>query len=392
MAEAKDDPLWNRLFEGPADGESAAEGSEEARQALRRDVLAIMDGAGGDPEPLDDGLISAYLDDALDAAERTALDARLAASSMLREQVAAASLAREAGRQSGLAMPPAFAADYDAVPGPAKASAGSTTSPSVGLIGRLFGAPMPARRWLAASLPVLAVVVVVAALGPQIIGERAKLRSSGEGAGTAVSKPAADAEVKLERAEKRAADRRKRDAAPRPVEAAKPKPKAAPSLAKRSGRAGAADGKAKSTVGGKDLAVLTTTVVPLSSELRDAVVTLGRSQQGLSVAPPSKKEMEKRSFAPPRPSTGSSAEKTAREPRSDKPAAGMLAQGAARQRPGYIDVINRAVAPDCTKDPAACCGSHRVDEDLLNRLLTSEPLRSVKVLHLSSRACYLTLP
>jgi hypothetical protein len=55
-------------------------------------------------------------------------------------------------------------------------------------------------------------------------------------------------------------------------------------------------------------------------------------------------------------------------------------------------VINRAVAPDCTKDPASCCGSHRVDDNLLNRLLTSETLQSVKVLHLSSRACYLTLP
>jgi hypothetical protein len=301
-------------------------------------------------------------------------------------------LAREAGLESGLAMPPAFAADYDAVPGPAKASTGTTKERPAGLIGRLFGAPMPARRWLAASLPVLAVVVVVAALGPQIVGEREALKSPGEGAGMRASKPAADAEAKLERAEEREADRRKRDASPPPAEAAKPKPKAAPKLAKRSGRAGAADSKAKSTVGGKDIAVLTTTVVPLSSELRDAVVTLGRSQQGLSAALPTKKQMEKRSFAMPRPSTGSSADKAARESRSDKPVAGMLSQRPARQTPGYIDVINRAVAPDCTKDPASCCGSHRVDDNLLNRLLTSEPVQSVKVLHLSSRACYLTLP
>ncbi|MEJ2122600.1 MAG: hypothetical protein P8Z76_18255 [Alphaproteobacteria bacterium] len=94
----------------------------------------------------------------------------------------------------------------------------------------------------------------------------------------------------------------------------------------------------------------------------------------------------------PRPSTGSSADKAARESRSDKPVSGMLSQQPAGQTPGYIDVINRAVAPDCTKDPTSCCGSHRVDDNLLNRLLTSEPVQSVKVLHLSSRACYLTLP
>jgi hypothetical protein len=397
MARAKDDPLLNRLFEDPAGGDKAAEGGEEARAALRRDVLAILDASGDEAsgatiEPLDDGLISAYLDDALDAPERTALEARLAASSVLREQVAAASLAREAGLESGLAMPLALATEYDGVPGPAKASTGTTKERPVGLIGRLFGGPMPARRWLAASLPVLAVVVVVAALGPQIVGEREALKSPGEGAGMRASKPAADAEVKLERAEERETDRRKRAASPPPAEAAKPKPRAAPKLAKRSGRAGAADSKAKSTGGGKDLAVLTTTVVPLSSELRDAVVTLGRSQQGLNVALPSKKEMEKRSFASPRPSTGSSADKAARESRLDKPAAGMLSQRPAGRTPGYIDVINRAVAPDCTKDPASCCGSHQVDDNLLNRLLTSEPLQSVKVLHLSSRACYLTLP
>ncbi len=399
MAKSKDDPLLNRLFEGPAGGEKAAEGTEDAqaRATLRRDVLDILDAPGDEAsgaavEPLDDGLISAYLDDALETPERTALEARLAASSMLREQVAAASLAREAGLESGLAMPPAFAADFDAVPGPAKAATAKTKEQPAGLIGRLFGAPMPARRWLAASLPVLAVVVVVAALGPQIVGEREALKSPGEGAGMRAPKPAADAEVKLRRAEEREAGRRKRDAAPPPAEAAKPKPKAAPRLATRPGRAGAADGKAKSIVGGKEIAVLTTTVVPLSSELRDAVVTLGRSQQGQSVALPTKKQMEKRSFAMPRPSTGSSADKAARESRSDKPVAGMLSQRPAGQTPGYIDVINRAVAPDCTKDPASCCGSHRVDDNLLNRLLTSETLQSVKVLHLSSRACYLTLP
>ncbi|MEJ2122601.1 MAG: hypothetical protein P8Z76_18260 [Alphaproteobacteria bacterium] len=212
MAKAKDDPLLNRLFEGPDGGESSAEGSEAARNALRHDVLGILDASGDEAadaavEPLDDGLISAYLDDALDAPERAALEARLAASSVLREQVAAASLAREAGLESGLAMPPAFAADFDAVPGPAKASTGTTKERPAGLIGRLFGAPMPARRWLAASLPVLAVVVVVAALGPQIVGEREALKSPGEGAGMRAPKPAADAEAKLERAEEREADR-----------------------------------------------------------------------------------------------------------------------------------------------------------------------------------------
>lgn len=407
MDRAKDDPVLKRLFEGSAGDESAGGGRDDAREALRRDVLAIMDGAPEDAsvEPLDDGLIAAYLDDALDAAERTALEARLASSSMLREQIAAASLAREAALNSGVAMPPALAADYDAVPGPGKAPAAATPDRPAGLIGRLFGAPMPARRWLAASLPVLAVVVVVAAIGPQIIGEREALEAPGEGAGTVATRPAADAEAKVERAKERETDRReakrglKRDAAPRPADAAKQKPKAEPRVAEKPAAVGRMAKKKADPAGqaggdkDKNIAVLTTTVVPLSSELRDAVVTLGRSQLGVKEAEPAKKEEAKRrAFALPGPSTGSRADQTARESRSDNPAAGMLSQGAARPTSRHIDVINRAVAPDCTKNPAACCGSHRIDQDLLNRLLTSEPLGSVKVLHLSSRACYLTLP
>ena len=406
MVRAKDDPVLNRLFEGSTGDEGAGGDRDEAREALRRDVLAITDGVSDDAsiEPLDDGLISAYLDDALDAAERTALEARLAASSMLRDQVVAASLAREAGLNSGVAMPPALTADYDAVPGPAKAVSAAVPDRPAGLIGRLFGAPMPARRWLAASLPVLVLAVVVAAIGPKIFGERAALKSPGEAAGTVVTKPAADAEVKLKRAEEREADRRatkrgrKRDAAPQPVDTMKQKPKAAPRVAEKPAAAGRMAKKASpagQAGGGKDknIAVLTTTVVPLSSELRDAVVSLGRSQLGAEKAEPAKKEEAKRrSYALPGPSTGSSADKTARESRSDNPVAGMLSQGVARPTSRQIDIINRAVAPDCTKNPAACCGSHRIDQDLLNRLLTSEPLGSVKVLHLSSRACYLTLP
>lgn len=401
MARAKDDPYLNRLFEGPAGGDKAAEGEEEARarEALRREVLGIVDGAGDDTpaEPLDDGLIAAYLDDALETAERTALEARLAASPLLREQVAAASLARAAGRESGLAMPPQFAADYDDVAGPAAASRQTAAPRPAGLIGRFFGGPSPARRWLAATVPVLAVVVVAAVVGRQWVSERAPLRSN-EGSGTAASKLAADAEMKRRRDERRETFRAKRDVPREPAEAAKPKPEPRPRAAEQPGRAGTKEKREGASGAGKKLSVLTTTVVPLSSELRDAVVVLGQSQQGTSFMPPAKSEAERRSVGPARPSTGSSADEMARKSRSgksgsDKPAAGMLSQGTAGLSRRHIDVINRAVAPDCTKDPAACCGSHQVDQDLLNRLLTKQPPpHSVKVLHLSSRACYLTLP
>lgn len=425
MAKAKDDPFLNRLFEGPDGGKSAdgahddardAGEADEAYAALRRDVLGILDGAGdGSPvEPLDDGLIAAYLDGALEGAERTALEARLAASHVLREQVAAAASMREAGLESGLALPPDFAADYDAVPGPAKAAARGAKARPAGLIGRLFGAPIPARRWLAATVPVLVVAVVAAVIGPQLIGDREKLRQ-GEGAGTAALKAPADAKVKRERAEEREADRARKAAPPKLAESAKPKAKAdrEPMSARRAGRAGAAGNKVqeKKTLekksvenkarekkavekkAAKELAVVTTTIVPLSSELRDAVVVLGRSQQGAIARRPMPKDSEKPALAPYRPSTGSSADKSAGESRLDRPAPRMKFQRSTGVTQHYIDVINRAVAPDCTKNPALCCGSHRVDQDLLNRLLASRPpLQSLKVVRLSSRACYLTLP
>jgi hypothetical protein len=401
MARAKDDPILNRLFEGPAGGE-AADGEPEA---LRRDVLGILEGAGdgASAEPLDDGLIAAYLDGALEAPERTALEARLAASHVLREQVAAAASAREAGLKSGLALPPAFADDYDAVPGPAKASPSAHKARSAGLIGRLFGAPTPARRWLAASLPVLAAVVVVAVIGPQLLRERDKL-ASGEGAGPAASAPAADAttnaKAKLERAEPREAERAKKAAPSKPAEIAKPKPDRESMTARRerrAGRAGTSGGKVAEKKAAKDLAVVNTAIVPLSSELRDAVVFLGRRQQISNAPAPLRKEQAKQSrkrfYEEARPSIGSSTGKTAGEARRDKPAGGIVAQRAAGVTSHHIAVINRAVAPDCTNNPASCCGSHRVDQNLLNRLLASRPpLQSLKVVHLSSRACYLTLP
>jgi hypothetical protein len=396
MARSKDDPLLRRLFDGPdgPDGnERAGEGGDDARAALRREVLAIVDGAAGDAavEPLDDGLVSAYLDDALAPDERAGLEARLAASPMLREQVAAAALAREAGLESGLALPADFAADYDAVPGPAKAPNAAARVPSRGLIGRLFGGPSPARRWLAATVPVLAVVVVAVVVGRQWQTERAPLQSN-EGPGAAGSKLTANALKKRQRGAESEAFRAKRDVQPKRLEAAKPKPEPRPRVAEQPGRAGAKDTKPAISSTGK-VAVLTTTVVPLSSELRDAVVILGRRQLGPQAARPAEKEAKTHSFAPAAPATGSSADEKAREARREKSVGGMLAQRAAPATPHYIDVINRAIAPDCTKDPASCCGSHRVDRNLLDRLLASQPpLHSVKVLHLQSRTCYLTLP
>jgi len=416
MARAKDDPLLNQLFEGPAgDGNEAG-----PRDALRREVLEILDAAGADAsagplpaEPLDDGLISAYLDDALDAGARAALETRLAGSHVLRQQVDAATLAREAALESSLVLPPAFAADYDAVPAPSGALPGrDRTATKPGLITRLFGSPVPARRWLAASLPVLAVVVVVAVIGPDMLTERPALQSEGD-AGKALSKPAAEAKAKPERAkeqaQERAAEPAKRMLPSLTVEA--PKPKAdrrrmvprPPTIAGRAGGKERQSGATRNTArtakdakAGKDVAVLNTAIVPLSSELRDAVVILGRSQIGSNFAAPQKpktKEAEKRSFQRAAPATGSSADKAAREQRPRGTVAGMLAQPSANPTPRHMDVINKAVSPDCIKDPAACCGSHRVDRNLLDRLIAGQPpLQSVKVLHLASRACYLTLP
>jgi len=407
MARAKDDPLLNQLFDGPAgDG-----GGAGPRDALRREVLEIVKAAETDApaEPLDDGLVSAYLDNALDADVRVALETQLGVSHVLREQVAAAALAREAALESGLALPPAFAADYDAVPAPSALSLGRdrmATSP--GLIARLFETPVSARRWLAASLPVLAVVVVVAVIGPDMLNERAALQTEGD-AGKSLPKPAAEAKAKPQRAEERPATGAKRMPPSELLEAAKPKAdrrrKVAPppkvtgravARQKQSGSAGNIAGAAKDAKAGKAAAVVNTSIVPLSSELRDAVVILGRRQLGSNFAAtkkPEKKEAEKRSLQRAAPATGSRADKSARERRSGEAVAGMLSQPSAKLTSRHIDVINKAVSPDCNQDPTACCGSHRVDQNLLNRLIVGQPpLRSVKVLHLTSRACYLTLP
>ncbi|MDH3236196.1 MAG: hypothetical protein OEQ29_21950 [Alphaproteobacteria bacterium] len=415
MARAKDDPQLNQIFDGPA-GDREGTGP---RDALRREVLEIVETAETDAPavPLDDGLIAAYLDNALDADARAALEMQLSASHVLREQVAAAALAREAALESGLALPPAFAADYDAVPAPSVPTLGRdrrATSP--GLIARLFGSPVSARRWLAASLPVLAVAVVVAVIGPEMLSDRAALQVEGDD-GNTLSKPTPEAKAKPQRAEDRAQERpatgAKRLLPSQPVEAAKPKadlrrkvappPKVASrpvANQKRSGAAGNSAKAAKDAKAGKKTgraaAVLNSAIVPLSSELRDAVVFLGRSQLGSNLTAPKtteKKEAEKRSFRQAAPATGSRADKAAREQPADGAVAGMLSQPSANLMPRHIDVINKAVSPDCTKDPAACCGSHRVDKDLLNRLIAGRPpLQSVKVLHLTSRACYLTLP
>jgi len=408
MARSKSDPPFEALFDGP-DG-----AGEEAnrRDALRRDVLEIIEtvgsgGPGAPDAPLDDGLVSAYLDDALDTSERAALQDKLAACHAWREQVAAAALAREAALADGLAMPAEFAGDYDAVP-PPSAQAPKATTPvrRPGPIGRLFGAPMPARRWLAAALPVLAVAVITAVIGPEMLRE--KRENPERGGDAALRAPAAPMpRDKADVPRQRDAERKAEEAKP-PAEAALPKlerRRIAPRPPKVSGGAGdtgrsaGAAGAAGAT--DKDVAVLTTAIVPLSSELRDAVVVLGRSQVSSEFAAPKKQDRQekeadkresmKRLAKPAPPAAGSRADERVLRDRRNRPGAAAL--GGSDVAPRHIDVINKAVSPDCTKDPAACCGSHQVDQNLLSRLLSADPpLQSVKVLHLASRACYLTLP
>jgi hypothetical protein len=377
MARAKDDPLLNQLFEGPAGGEAEA----APREALRREVLEILEAAGADAaaEPLDDGLIAAYLDNALEAAERAALEARLAASHVLRAQVGAAAEAREAGLKGGLAMPPAFAEAYDAVPAPSgPAAARDRGDRQPGFVGRFLGTPMPARRWLAATVPVLAAVVVAAVLAPQMLREDA---TPGQG------EVADAAGAKRERVEERKA--KHAEPAKRPTMTTKPR---APAKPKAEGRRIARQApKVTGGTAGKEVRVLNTVIVPLSSELRNAMVALGRKQTRLSYSAP-RKEAEKRAFRRSAPATGSSADKMLRKRKAGR-SGGAGSQTAAGMSRAHIAVINKVISPGCPTDPAACCDGLRVDRDLLDRLIAGRPpLQTVKVVHFSSRACYLTLP
>ena len=381
MARRKDDPLIKQLFEGPArDAGSARRDTDDNQEILRQEVLGIIDatGAGAAAGPLDDGLITSYLDGALPDGERVALEARLANSHALREQVSAAASARDTALNSGLSMPPAAIAAYNDVPAPRPARMQSDLQVArAGFLERLFGAAMPSRRWLAATVPVLAVIVVVAVVAPGLMRDEQQ------------PAPGVSADARQGERAREAEARRKPAKEKKSLKAQAPKPK---KVERRI--AGRTDRKpADKAASGQ--AVLSTAIVPLNAELRNAVVALGRSQakagfrsgkgdlrggSGVAKAKPkspetgAKRESRKRRAAPP-------------------PGVGDGSQNVAGLTPRHMAVIGRAISPGCPNDPNVCCSGHKVDRHLLDRLLAGQPpLQSFKVLHLSSRACYLTLP
>jgi len=428
MARKKDDPLLKQLFEGPdPDDRTARGGQDQPRDALRREVLGIIDAAGNSTaaEPLDEGTISAYLDGALPDGERKTLEGRIASSHALREQIAAAALVREAALDSGLSMPPAFIATYDEVPAPSgRASQRDLGETRKGFLGGFFGSPMPARRWLAAVVPVLAAVVVVAVVAPDLMRDDQKLPAAIP-ADASQSEQARGDKTKRPRVEERKS-KLARDKQPKlaqehepkskpklaqkrkPNVAEAPKPKKGPKALK-SEQAGKASqprkiqrqmaGRRKEKSGassGAGVAVLNTAIVPLNAELRNAVMALGRRQL-LAKNAPGKRD-EKKS-ADKMPETATAFEKDgAKRERLRRRAIGRAGGAASSRRTAQLtsrhrDVIAKAISPGCPGDPNACCNGHKVDRSLFDRLMSGQPpLQSVKVLQLSSRACQLTLP
>ena len=404
MARREDRDFLKRLFDESAGGNSpkSRPSKRSRRSESRARLLAVLETAGDrldEAVVLDDALLAAYLDGALASEEQVALEGLLARSADLGDQLAAAGEARAAALDGRAKMPEAFTEDFAAVPGP---PAGKPAPPSdaarIGALPRWLAAIAPGRRWAMAALPAILAVAVVSVIGPGVYGPEESVAPK-----VVVGGAMSDKDKKRQQpARKRRSKAVSKNKAPQTGASA--------GRIMRKPQVGSSGSGASDRFENKDR-VVARSLVPLNSDLRTALIRMGlRQNRRLSGAgwlygragakqeaakPPATKSLA------PKPSAKVAEERKKREakPKSDREKQRRRADSKARERdlrnrPAAIQSpIETAIKLKCPSGAAMCCERRRVDPKLLRRLLADgPPLRVMRVLHLSSKICVLTLP
>lgn len=404
MARREDSDFLKRLFDEPAGGNSpkSRPSKRSRRSESRARLLAVLEAAGerlDEGVVLDDALLAAYLDGALASEEQVALEGLLARSADLREQLAAAGEARAATLGGRARMPEAYIEDFDTVAGPpAGKPAPRSDAARIGALPRWLAAIAPGRRWAMAALPAILAVVAVAVIGPGVYGPEESVAPK-----VVVGGAVSDKDMKRKQPVKK-----RRSKVVGKMNA--PQTGSQAGLITRKPRSGSSGAGASDRFESK-ARVVASSLVPLDGDLRTALVRMGlRQNRRLSGAgwrygrAGAKQEAAKPSTVKslaPKPSAKVAEKRKKREakPKSDKEKQRRRADSKARERdlrnrPAAIQSpIETAIKLKCPSGAAMCCERRRVDPKLLRRLLADgPPLRVMRVLHLSSKICVLTVP
>jgi hypothetical protein len=379
--------------------------------AARLEALAALEMSDAEATELDAGRAAAYLDDALTAEDRAAFEAELARSADLREQLAGFAAARAAATDGDAAMPAELAADFDAVPAPAggpdrKAEAVPAKKAS------WLAALVPSRRWAYAMVPALLVAVVLAVIGPQLYRD-----ARGPGPSPAPSEPAPTASTGAATAAKSKAERARRETVGRLAKEARRKTETERREAKHetgAGRAGRSFARRDLTkpalpaaktarpreaapppkVAEKDALkrapakpgpatpgagpALAETVVPVTAELRAALIALAAQQTKPAAQPRASGAVGGLAAGAKR-----DAERKAKE---EEPAA--LADTDKR----YMAVLDRALGA-CPGGEGTCCRPRTIDPALVKALRAGgKGPAEIQVTYYAGGACRLSLP
>ena len=388
---------------------------------VRRDTLAALDTAAGAAHgDAADGLIAAYLDGALDAAERAQFERRMANEAELRDRVAAAQTWRDSLDASQGAIPAALADAIADVPGPqpaVPAAPTTTDGPKRSLLDRL----LPPRRWAAAAVPLVLVVAVVSVIGIDRYGQApsdtpestaeagakkeapAGRASGGPGAVQRDAKPKISEETPgSERAGRRSngVTGKAKPTAP-PAKTARPAPPATgqqqpskPDRVQKRSRARmsppALRKPAEKDAQRRRIVALTPA---LAADLRRLTASSRPSIRGFVPPPPDKApsveaEREKAPVRPPARQPKTSAPQTRRAEDKSKERLGEARQVRRTQDRVPDTAALRAVAPACPATQKRCCRGWEVEPALAAALRSrAAQLKTVSVRYLRSGVC-----
>lgn len=386
-----------------------------------RDTLSALDAASGTAHgDAEDGLVAAYLDGALDGADRAQFERRMANEAELRDRVAAARAWRDSLDAPQGAIPASLADAIADVPGPQPAASATPGVPDGGrrsLLDRL----LPPRRWAAAAVPLLLVVAVVSVIGIDRYGQPpSDTPESMAQAGAKTEAPAGrvaggDAEVRRDVKPRVSEETPRSEQARRRSNgtAGKAKPAAPPAVAARPAPpvTGQAQPKKPGRIENRSRERMTppaprkaaekdaqprriVALTPaLAADLRRLAAGSARSVRSFvppspEKAPPVKAERETAPDRPRAQQPKTSVPQARRDEDKSKTQLGKAGQGSRIQDRVPDTAALRAVAPSCPASQKQCCRGWEVEPALAAALRSrAAQLKTVSVRFLRSGVC-----